>query len=100
MPLRTTESGLECPLDKFRLEQGDVVANFGFCNACKFADLTLVSKGEINPVEVCQCPSDMDWDTYRVLMREYAESIIPKRRTPSDFRRFVNVRYQELKPVC
>ena len=79
MPLRQTIYGGECPLGKFKI---DVPAGAGGyttdpvkeCLSCNFADLS----GEGFTLEViCQCPSDMGWDEYKLLLDTYAQASPP-----------------------
>jgi len=65
----------ECPLEKFQVTGGSAGPGFydkypvEACLGCNFADLSK----EVQK-EACQCPSDLTWEGYDKLRKEYADS--------------------------
>ena len=94
MPLRQTTYGGECPLNSFSI---NIPAGAGCydrspieaCLSCNFSD-TSVKKFDLE--KICQCPSDMDWNEYDKLRKQYVSSA-KKKLTKKSFWKFIKGNY-------
>jgi hypothetical protein len=89
MPLKQTEYGGICPLGKFRLDPaapGSYTADpVEKCINCNFSDMSIK---RFDLEKICKCPSDMDWNEYDKLRKQYCSG--GGELTKTGFWKFVN----------
>ncbi len=94
MPLKKTQYGGVCPLDKFTV---DIAGGAGCytkdpveeCLHCNFGNLDV---NGFDLEKICQCPSDIDWDNYDRLRKAYAS--VNGEHSRKGFWEFINTHYK------
>jgi len=94
MPLKQTLYGGICPLGKFRLDPaspGSYTADpVEKCINCNFSD---TSSKKFDLEKICQCPSDINWDEYDKLRKQYSSN--GGELTKEGFWKFVNQHHKK-----
>ena len=71
MPLKETEQGKVCPLEKFEIDGGAFTKDpVEACFDCNFGDR---SQEEFDLDKICKCPETMTWEAYEQLKKGYSQ---------------------------